>query len=405
MSNYVTMLGVLITEVFELVSLLSRIFIKNRTDYMNPAVRLAYGTLCSIWGMLLNILMFAGKFAAGTISGSIAIVADAFNNLSDALSGVITFIGFKLSGKKPDEDHPFGHGRMEYLSGLLLSVLVILMGAKLLEESIGKLTHPEPLQTGVLAYVILGAAILLKLYMAFYNHSIGKKIDSAAMKAVVIDSLSDVVTTTVVLATAIIYQFTGKNLDAYGGLVVSALILFAGYKAIKETISPLLGSKPDPEFVKQVEEITMKQEDVVGIHDLIVHDYGPGRVFVSLHAEVPGDKDIYDLHEQVDAAEVELSETLGCHAVIHMDPIDVNDEEIKVLREKTTDAITNYNSEYSIHDFRMVPGKKNTNLVFDVVVPASVSIADGKIEKELKHAVEEACEGCTAVITVEHSFI
>lgn len=388
-----------------MVSLLSRIFIKNRTDYMNPAVRLAYGTLCSIWGMLLNILMFAGKFAAGTISGSIAIVADAFNNLSDALSGVITFIGFKLSGKKPDEDHPFGHGRMEYLSGLLLSVLVILMGAKLLEESIGKLTHPEPLQTGVLAYVILGVAILLKLYMAFYNHSIGKKIDSAAMKAVVIDSLSDVVTTTVVLATAIIYQFTGKNLDAYGGLVVSALILFAGYKAIKETISPLLGSKPDPEFVKQVEEITMKQEDVVGIHDLIVHDYGPGRVFVSLHAEVPGDKDIYDLHEQVDAAEVELTETLGCHAVIHMDPIDVNDEEIKVLREKTTDAITNYNSEYSIHDFRMVPGKKNTNLVFDVVVPASVSITDGKIEKELKHAVEEACEGCTAVITVEHSFI
>lgn len=388
-----------------MVSLLSRIFIKNRTDYMNPAVRLAYGTLCSIWGMLLNILMFAGKFAAGTISGSIAIVADAFNNLSDALSGVITFIGFKLSGKKPDEDHPFGHGRMEYLSGLLLSVLVILMGAKLLEESIGKLTHPAPLQTGVLAYVILGVAILLKLYMAFYNHSIGKKIDSAAMKAVVIDSLSDVVTTTVVLATAIIYQFTGKNLDAYGGLVVSALILFAGYKAIKETISPLLGSKPDPEFVKQVEEITMKQEDVVGIHDLIVHDYGPGRVFVSLHAEVPGDKDIYDLHEQVDAAEVELTETLGCHAVIHMDPIDVNDEEIKVLREKTTDAITNYNSEYSIHDFRMVPGKKNTNLVFDVVVPASVSITDGKIEKELKHAVEQACEGCTAVITVEHSFI
>ena len=272
-----------------MVTLLSRIFIKNREETTDPIVRQAYGMLCGSVGILLNILLFIGKFLAGTISNSIAITADAFNNLSDAGSSIITLLGFKLAGQKPDSDHPFGHGRLEYISGLLVSVVILIMAYELIKDSVIKIFHPEALNYSPLILVILLASILVKCYMAYYNRKIGGQIDSAAMKATATDSMSDTLATTVVLIATLISHFSGFAIDGYCGVLVGLFILFAGINAAKDTISPLLGQAPDPEFVQQINDIVMSYEGVLGIHDLIVHNYGPGRVLISLHAEVPSD--------------------------------------------------------------------------------------------------------------------
>lgn len=388
-----------------MVSLLAKLFIKDNTDYSNPAVRRAYGTICSIVGIFLNILMFAGKYIAGIISNSISITADAFNNLSDAGSSIMTLIGFRLSGKKPDPDHPFGHGRVEYLSGLGVSIAIILMGFELLKSSVLKIFNPEPMETGLLAGAIMVAAILIKLYMAFYNSGIGKKIDSAAMRSVAADSLSDTISTAVVLFSMILYHFTEINIDAYAGVLVAVLILYTGINSAKDTMSPLLGTAPDPEFVQRIEDIVMDHEHIVGIHDLIVHDYGPGRVFVSLHAEVPGNEDIYMLHDEVDNAEYNLKKELGCHAVIHMDPVCTDDEEVLKMKEKVVEIVKGIDDIFSIHDFRMVPGDTHTNLIFDVVVPAKYEKSNDELNTIITEAVQEKCEGCFAVIVVEQSFV
>lgn len=388
-----------------MVSLLSKLFIKDRTEYSNPAVRRAYGTLCSIVGIFLNILMFAGKYIAGVISNSVAITADAFNNLSDAGSSIITFVGFRMSGKGADPDHPFGHGRVEYLSGLAVSAAIILMGFELLKSSIEKIIAPEPIEASLLSGGIMVVAILIKVYMAIYNNSVGKKIDSATMKSVAADSLSDTISTAVVLISMIISHFTTVNIDAYAGIFVAILILITGYKSVKETISPLLGQAPSPEFVAQIEEITMSQEHIVGIHDLIVHDYGPGRVFVSLHAEVPGNVDIYDLHDEIDNAERELNEKLICEAVIHMDPVCTDDEEVTEMKERIANIVKEVDPVYTIHDFRMVPGTTHVNLIFDTVVPAKSKLSNEEIREIITKKVETECEGCFAVVTVEQSYI
>ncbi len=388
-----------------MVSLLAKLFIKDNTDYSNPAVRRAYGTICSIVGIFLNILMFAGKYIAGIISNSISITADAFNNLSDAGSSIMTLIGFRLSGKKPDPDHPFGHGRVEYLSGLGVSIAIILMGFELLKSSVLKIFNPEPMETGLLAGAIMVAAILIKLYMAFYNSGIGKKIDSAAMRSVAADSLSDTISTAVVLFSMILYHFTEINIDAYAGVLVAVLILYTGINSAKDTMSPLLGTAPDPEFVQRIEDIVMDHEHIVGIHDLIVHDYGPGRVFVSLHAEVPGNEDIYMLHDEVDNAEYNLKKELGCQAVIHMDPVCTDDEEVLKMKEKVVEIVKGIDDIFSIHDFRMVPGDTHTNLIFDVVVPAKYEKSNDELNTIITEAVQEKCEGCFAVIVVEQSFV
>ncbi|MBP3501240.1 MAG: cation transporter, partial [Oscillospiraceae bacterium] len=301
-----------------MITLLSRWFIRDRDHVTDPAVRRAYGQLCGLTGIGLNVLLFIGKFLAGTISGSIAITADAFNNLSDAGSSVITLLGFRLAGRKPDPEHPFGHGRIEYISGLIVSGLILLMGAELAKTSFDKILHPAAVDFSVIAMVILAVSILVKLYMSLYNRQIGKKINSAAMAATAADSISDAISTSAVLAAMLVAKFSGLMIDGYVGMIVAVLILISGVKAAKETIAPLLGQAPETEFVQQIERIVMSHPPICGIHDLVVHDYGPGRVMISLHAEVPAGGDMLELHDVIDNAEIALRRELNCEAVIHM---------------------------------------------------------------------------------------
>ena len=387
-----------------MVTLLSRLFIRNRDQYDDPKVRAAYGRLCGGLGIFLNLLMTAGKIIAGHITGSISMVADALNNLSDAGSSVITLVGFKESEKAADEDHPFGHGRSEYISGLIVAMLILLMGVELLKESITKVIHPAVVSTSLVAYLILAGSVLIKCYMAFYNSRIGRKIESPAMKAVATDSLSDTVTTSVVILTMIINQFAHVNLDAWGGILVSLIILWAGYGAARDTISPLLGQKPDPSLVSRIREIVVQQPDIIGIHDMMIHDYGPGRLIVSLHAEVPGNADIYRLHDEVDNAEKELEQKLQCTAVIHMDPIAVDNAQIRATYDAVKAFMKEHYPDYSIHDFRMVPGKTHTNLIFDCVVPMEVTDFEA-VREQITSDIQAAFPGRFAVVTVEHSFV
>lgn len=371
----------------------------------NPEVRRAYGMLCSIVGIGLNVLLFAGKYLAGVLSGSIAITADAFNNLSDAGSSVITLVGFKFSGMKPDKDHPFGHGRIEYLSGLAVAMLIILMGFELFKSAVGKIMNPEPVETGVLTVAILLVSVCVKLYMSFYNRSIGNKIDSEAMKATATDSLSDSVATSAVLLSMLAAHFTGVQIDGWCGLVVAGLVLFAGYNAAKDTIDPLLGGPPSKEFVKEIRDIVMSHEEIIGIHDLVVHDYGPGRCMISLHGEVPANGDIIALHDTIDHVEKELCEKLGCEAVIHMDPLETDNS---VITETKHELLTYINSELpgvSIHDFRMVQGPTHTNLIFDAVVPYGFDMSNEEVKEGLEKLVAKHWENYFAVVHVEQLYI
>lgn len=388
-----------------MIQVLARIFIKNKDQIDNPEVRRAYGMLCSIVGIGLNVLLFAGKYLAGVLSGSIAITADAFNNLSDAGSSVITLIGFKFSGMKPDKDHPFGHGRIEYLSGLGVAMLIILMGFELFKSAVGKIMNPEPVETGALTVAILLVSVCVKLYMSFYNRSIGNKIDSEAMRATATDSLSDSVATSAVLVSMLAAHFTGIQIDGWCGLVVAFLVLFAGYNAAKDTIDPLLGGPPSKEFVKEIRDIVMSHEEIIGIHDLVVHDYGPGRCMVSLHGEVPANGDIIALHDRIDHIEKELCEKLGCEAVIHMDPLETDNS---IITETKHELLTYINSELpgvSIHDFRMVQGPTHTNLIFDAVVPYGFDMSNEEVKEGLEKLVAKHWENHFAVVHVEQSYI
>lgn len=388
-----------------MITLLSRLFINNSPDADKSSIRTAYGVICSIVGILLNVLLFCGKYIAGTISGSIAITADAFNNLSDAGSSFITMIGFKFASKKPDPDHPFGHGRIEYISGFSVSVLIILMGFELAKSSFEKIVTPEPIESSIIAIVILIISICVKLYMAFYNTEVGKKIDSSAMKATAADSLSDTIATTVVLITMIISHFTSLNLDGFGGILVALFILYAGYSSAKDTLSPLLGQVPDAELVDNINKIVMSHNTIHGIHDLVVHDYGPGRLMISLHAEVPGDGDIYELHDLIDCIEEELRTNLSCEAVIHMDPVSVNNKEVDEMKKKVLKQIHEFDADLSIHDFRMVKGPTHTNLIFDAVIPADYKMNNKDVKRELEQIISNNIPNCNAVIKIDISYI
>lgn len=389
-----------------MVNFLSRKFIKNYNDVKNEKVRRAYGILCSIVGIMLNIFLFIIKYFAGIISGSIAITADAFNNLSDAGSSVITLIGFKFAGMKPDPEHPFGHGRIEYISGFAVSVMIILMGVELLKSSVDKIFHPETIDTTIVSFIILIVSILVKLYMSLYNSKIGDKIESAGMKATATDSRSDCVATSVVLLSMIIAKFTGVNIDAYAGLLVAAFILYAGYDAAKETLSPLLGQTPEKSLVDSIKNIVMSYNEIVGIHDLVVHDYGPGRVMISLHAEVPGSGDIYLLHDAIDRAEQELNEKLNCEAVIHLDPIETDNEEVMKMKGEVSTLIKDQIDEViTIHDFRVVKGNTHTNVIFDAVVPQQFKMTNKEVENKIKALVKNNFANCFAVVKVESTYI
>ena len=371
-----------------MIKLLSKLLIKNNNDYSDPTVRRRYGILCGSVGVALNLLLSLGKFIAGLSVNSIAVIADAANNLSDAGSSVITMAGFKLAGQKPDPAHPFGHGRIEYISGLIVSMAILLMGFELLKTSVEKIFSPEETVFSIAAIVILCASIAVKLYIFFYNKKIAARINSSAMAATATDSISDCLATAATLLSIILSAATGINLDGYCGVIVALFILFAGFKAAKDTVNPLLGQKPDPEFVKQIEKTVLSHEEVVGIHDLVVHDYGPGRIMISLHAEVSDKENILKIHDVIDNIEKELQKKLECHAVIHMDPISTDDENTLKLKKEITEIVKKENPEFSIHDFRVVAGDTHTNIIFDLLIPYGISDDEETIKKIIDEKVK-----------------
>ena len=366
--------------------------------------RSAYGKLCGTVGIALNILLFIGKFVAGLISNSIAITADAFNNLSDAGSSLVTLIGFKLAEQKPDSDHPFGHGRMEYLSGLIVSAVILMKGFELVKDSVDKILHPTGVDFSVVVLIILIASIIGKCYMALYNYRYGKRFESSTLKATAVDSLSDCVSTTVVLIATVVGYYTEVQIDGFCGIAVGILIFVAGINAAKETLSPLLGEAPDPEFVDQIEKIVLNfdEESVVGIHDLIVHDYGPGRRIISLHAEVPAEGNIMSLHDVIDNLEMKLREELGCITTIHMDPVVTSDERVTELKTRCIEMIKEIGESLSLHDFRVVFGETHTNLIFDVVVPFEFYLSDAETTKLIQERVwQHLGKNYFVVITID----
>lgn len=388
-----------------MVTFLSKLFIKNAGDYSNPAVRKAYGSLCSLLGIFLNVLLFAGKYAAGVISGSIAITADAFNNLSDAGSSAISLLGFRLSGKRADPDHPFGHGRIEYISGLAVAAMIIVMGVELLTGSVEKIITPEPVEAGLLPAAILLASICVKVYMCVYNRSVGKKIGSTAMMATGTDSLSDSVATAVVLLSMGVSYVFKVNIDGYAGVLVALFILFAGYNVAKDTLSPLLGQAPEPELVENIEKLVMSSGAIIGMHDLVVHDYGPGRLMISLHAEVDGRGDIFELHDEIDLVERRLKQELGCEATIHMDPVETDNEQVTAERRALEAVIADIEGVINLHDFRMVAGPSHTNLIFDVVISPSLKKTPEEVRREICEAVEAKLPDRFAVVNVDTSYV
>ena len=386
-----------------MISLLARLFLKTE-GRDEAALRKEYGILCGAVGIALNVLLFAGKFFAGTLSGSIAITADAFNNLSDAGSSFVTLLGFQLAGQKPDSDHPFGHGRIEYLSGLAVSMLILLMGFELAKSSLDKILHPAPVDSSWLVIAILCVSIAVKLYMSFYNRSLGKKLNAPAMLATAADSLSDSVATTAVLIATLVGRFSGLMIDGWCGILVAAFILWSGFNAAKDTINPLLGTPPTHEFVDQIKHLVMAHPAIIGIHDLIVHDYGPGRVMISLHAEVSASENVLELHDEIDNTEKELKEVLGCEAVIHMDPVVTDDGVTGETRERVAALVKCIDDQISIHDFRMVAGPTHTNVIFDAVVPYKFRLTDDEVRVKIENAVRALDGNYYAVVNVEKSY-
>ena len=386
-----------------MISLLARFFCKS--EGRTPAqLRTAYGVLCGAVGIAMNLLLFAGKFFAGTISGSIAITADAFNNLSDAGSSVVTLLGFRIAAKTPDPGHPFGHGRAEYLSGLAVAMLILLMGVELAKESLEKILHPALVDFSWLAAGILAVSICVKLYMAVYNRSIGKRMNAPALLAAAADSLSDCVSTAAVLIATLISRLFGIPIDGWVGIFVALFILKGGVDAAKDTIDPLLGTPPTPEFVKEIEDLVMAHKEILGIHDLVVHDYGPGRVMISLHAEVPASGSVMELHDTIDNLEQELHRKLGCEAVIHMDPLANDDGATAAVREQVAELVRCIDPVIAIHDFRMVPGPTHTNLIFDVVTPLSFHLSDQEVARQVQALVQSLDSRYVAVVHVEHGY-
>ena len=388
-----------------MIQFLARRFIRDCDNVEDPAVRRAYGALCGCVGIGLNVLLFLGKLLAGVATGSLAVTADAVNNLSDAGSSVVTLLGFKLAAKTPDRDHPFGHGRLEYVSGLVVSMAIILMGVELARSALEQILYPKPVDFTPLAGAILLLSIAVKTYMALYNRSVGRRIGSAAMSAAARDSLGDCLATAAVLLGGLAGRLWDVQIDGWCGGAVALFILWSGVGAAKETIDPLLGQPPSPEFVARVRELTLSYPEIIGIHDLIVHDYGPGRRIISLHAEVPASGDILALHDVVDAAERRLGEEMGCLATIHMDPVVHDNGATREARERVSALVRLIAPGITIHDFRMVPGPTHTKLIFDAEVPYQCPLPDQEVRRRIQEGVPTLDEGWSAVAEVEKSYI
>lgn len=382
--------------------LLLRLFVpKGSPD--DPAVRTRCGLLSGITGIILNIILVAGKLTVGIIAGSVAIIADAINNFSDAASSVITLAGFKLAGQKPDKEHPFGHGRIEYVAGLIVSVLIIFMGFELAWSSIEKIITPEAAEFSYTAMGVLIAAILVKFWLFYFNRKIAKRINSPSIAATASDSISDVIATGVVLVALIAGQYTTFPIDGVAGVIVAIFIFKAGWGAVKTTQAPLLGRPMSKELADAIDKLALEHENILGIHDLIYHDYGPGRAIVSFHAEVPADGNLMETHEMIDHVEREIREKFGIEAVIHMDPI-VVDGDTEEMRTLVESVIKSIHPDASIHDLRIAEWDKIHNVYFDVIVPYGLDISDEEIEKRVKEQIKEK-SGFNAVMHVEHPFI
>ena len=384
---------------------LIKLFIKDKDNVEEPSVRGKYAMLSSITGIVVNILLSIFKLIIGIIANSMSIISDALNNVSDAGSSIVTMIGFKMSQKKVDSDHPWGHGRMEYITGFFVDILIILVGFELLKSSIDKIINPELPSISNVTIILLIVAILAKLWLFIFYRKIAKTINSAAIKGTAYDSISDSISTLAVLISAFVAKFAGISIDGYVSLLVSIFILITGIKAIKEIIDLLLGQKPDPEFVKEIEEFASKYEEIQGIHDIMVHDYGPGRKIVSFHAEVPANSDILKAHDIIDQMEQDILEKFHCITTIHMDPIVVDDEEINEMRKYTEDFVKSINEKFSIHDFRMTDGGERINLIFDLVIPTDEKVDVEKVVADIKEEIHKKNNKYYAVIKAEHSYV
>lgn len=384
--------------------LLIKLFIKDK-DVNNLEVREKYGMLSSITGVAVNILLSIVKLIIGIIASSISIISDALNNVFDVGSSFVTMIGFKMSQKKKDNDHPWGHGRMEYISAFIVDIIILMVGVELLKTSIDKIIHPELPAISNVTIIILVIAILTKLWLFLFYKKIAKIINSNAIKGNAYDSISDSISTLVVLISAFVAKIFGVSIDGYASLVVSVFIIYTGIKAIKETIDLLLGMKPDPEFIKSIEEEAKNYDMISGIHDIMVHDYGPGRKIVSFHAEVPANGDICKVHDVIDQMEQDYYNKFNCITTIHMDPIVVDNKEINDMKAFTEKIVKELNPEFSIHDFRMTDGGQRVNLIFDLVVPRDREYNADEIRKVIQNKIHEKNNKYYAVIKVETSYI
>lgn len=382
--------------------LLPRLFVRDHKNLSNPAVRSAYGKLAGAVGIFCNVILFAAKLAIGLLSGSVSITADAVNNLSDASSSVVTLLGFKLAEKPADEDHPYGHARMEYLSGLVVAAMILVIGVELVKSSVGKILHPEPVEFSAALVVVLALSIAVKLWMAHFNHSLGRTIDSDTLKATAADSRNDVITTSAVLLAAIVSQLTSLNIDGYAGLLVALFILYSGIGIAKDTIDPLLGQAPSQELVQQISDEIRSYDKVLGLHDLMVHDYGPGRRFASVHVEMDSQEDPLLCHDIIDDIEHDFLKKHHIHLVIHYDPVITDDAELNEMRTVSERVVQELDPRFSLHDFRMVRGPGHTNLVFDLVIPFELAQQRKEISREINRRIKAVNEKYNVVITIDH---
>lgn len=383
---------------------LLKIFVKNSDNIADSGVRKSYGTFAGVFGIVLNLLLFAFKTLAGILTGAISVIADAFNNLSDAGSSIITLVGFKLAGKKGDKEHPFGHGRMEYIAGLVVSFIIILVGIELMKSSVEKIINPTGVELSMLSIVILVASIAVKMFMMYLNNSLGKKINSSTLLAVAKDSFNDAIATSAVILGLVIGAIFNINIDGILGIIVALFIIYSGIGAVKETLSPLLGEAPNPEFVKELKNTVFAHEEILGMHDLVIHDYGMGRSMISFHAEVDSKQDILIIHDVIDIIEMEVCSKFNCECVIHMDPIAADDEFALEIKPKLIDILHGIDEHISFHDFRYVSGQTHTNLIFDIVVPFNVSLNDEEICEIIKSKIHDINEEYFAVIRVDRDY-
>ncbi|MBQ3378946.1 MAG: cation transporter [Clostridia bacterium] len=379
-------------------------FIKNANDINDPFVRGKYGALSGVSGIILNVLLFAAKLILGILSASVAITADAFNNLSDAGSSVVMLAGFKLSAAPADKAHPFGHGRIEYISGFIISLAIMLLGVEFIKTSWEKIMHPANVHFGTATAVILAVSILLKLWMYVFNKKLGARINSGAMKTAAADALSDAAATAAVLIGSAIGYHAGVPVDGYLGIAVAAFILFTGFNTARENVSSIIGAPPDESFVRDIKAEAESFPEILGIHDLVVHNYGPGNVMISFHAEVACDGDILKLHEAIDALELRLREKYGLEATIHMDPIVTDDKFTKEKKDEAERIVSQIDERLTIHDFRVVRTTAYTRLVFDVVMPYGFKTSPAELERRIDEAVSEKDPSCRAKVHAEHSY-